>query len=209
MRKRNKDLLTNRQQQVLDFIVNEIRHKGYPPSVREICQAVGLSSSSTAHSHLNALERKGYIHRNPNKPRAIEVRGLREAEIVVSRNTRMVPVVGRIAAGSPVFAEENIEDYLTVPSEFTENGKIFILRVKGDSMIGAGICEGDYLLVKSQQTAENGDIVVALVGEEATVKRFFREEEYLILAPENPSMDPIITRDASVIGKAIALFRKI
>lgn len=207
-KKRGSRQTTRKQQQVLEFVLSEIQRKGYPPSVREICFALGFSSSSTAHSHLNALEKKGCIRRDPAKPRAIEILGRRALKATDSGKTRLVPLVGRIAAGSPILAQENIEDFFSIPVEMTESGEIFIVQVKGDSMIGAGIHDGDYLIVKSQQTANNGDIVVALLDDEATVKRFFIEDDYLILAPENPAIDPIITREASVIGKAIALFRK-
>ncbi|MEW6189781.1 MAG: transcriptional repressor LexA [Actinomycetota bacterium] len=204
-----KQVLTKRQQQILDFILSEIHRKGYPPSVREIGKAVGLSSSSTVHSHLAALEEKGYIRRDPSKPRALEVFGFRETEIGVPLSkVRSVPVVGRIAAGMPILAQENIEDIFPLPTELVDENT-FILKVKGDSMIEIGIFDGDYLVVRQQPTAQNGDIVVALIEEEATVKRFFKERGYIRLQPENRTMEPIITQDVVILGKAVALLRKL
>ncbi|MDI6689003.1 MAG: transcriptional repressor LexA [Actinomycetota bacterium] len=201
--------LTKRQQQILDFILSEIHRKGYPPSVREIGKAVGLSSSSTVHSHLAALEEKGYIRRDPSKPRALEVFGFRETEIgVPASKVRSVPVVGRIAAGMPILAQENIEDIFPLPAELVDENT-FILKVKGDSMIEAGIFDGDYLVVRQQPIAQNGDVVVALIEEEATVKRFFKERGYIRLQPENRTMEPIITQDVVILGKAVALLRRL
>ncbi|GAW91477.1 transcriptional repressor LexA [Calderihabitans maritimus] len=198
--------LSRRQLAILEFIKEEIRKKGYPPSVREIGQAVGLSSSSTVHSHLAQLEKKGYIRRDPTKPRAIEVLD-RSRE--TQKETVNVPLVGRVAAGQPILAEENIEDTFPLPLEFARSEEVFFLRVKGDSMIEAGIFEGDYLLVRRQNTAQNGDIVVALVDDEATVKRFYKEKGYVKLQPENQYMEPIITANVTIVGKVIGLFRKI
>lgn len=203
----NKKPLTERQRQILDFILSEIHKKGYPPSVRDIGTAVGLSSSSTVHSHLSSLEEKGYIRRDSTKPRAIEILDFREEEIgLPPSKIRSVPVVGQIAAGIPLLAQENIEDTLPLPVEMAGENT-FILKVKGESMIGAGIFDGDYLVVRQQKTAENGDIVVALIGEDATVKRFFREKDGIRLQPDNPTMKPIITKELTILGKAISLFR--
>ncbi len=202
-----KEPLTKRQQQILDFVLAEIHKKGYPPSIRDIGKAIGLSSTSTVHSHLSSLEKKGYLRRDPAKPRAIEVLDFRETEIgLPPSKIRSVPVVGRVAAGVPLLAEENIEDTFPLPSEVVGDNA-FILRAKGDSMINAGIFENDYLVVRQQSTAKNGDIVVALLGEEATVKRFFKEENAIKLQPENPTMEPIFTQDVIILGKVIALLR--
>lgn len=200
--------LTKKQQQILNFIMDQIHRKGYPPSVREIGQAVGLSSSSTVHSHLVALQSKGYLRRDPSKPRALEVLDYRETDVAIApEKVRGIPVVGRIAAGEPILAQENIESVLPLPAELTEENT-FVLRVQGESMIGAGILDGDYLVVRQQSTAQNGEIVVALVEEEATVKRFFKERNFVRLEPENPAMKPIITQDAVILGKAVALLRR-
>lgn len=200
--------LTQRQQQILDYILSEINKKGYPPSVREIGQAVGLTSSSTVHSHLAALEKKGYIRRDPTKPRALEVTDFRLSDRgIAPERVQNVPLVGRVAAGMPLLAQENIEDNFAVPAEIAgENA--FMLRVKGDSMIEAGILDGDYLIVRQQSTANNGDIVVALIEEEATVKRFFKRPDHIILKPENKNLEPIIVQDATVLGKVVGLIRR-
>lgn len=204
-----KKKLTERQQQVYDFILSEIHRKGYPPSVREIGQAVGLSSSSTVQSHLGALGRKGYIRRDPAKPRALEILGYRDTEAAVSPSkVRSVPLVGRVAAGMPLLAQENIEDTLPLPADFVGENT-FLLKVKGDSMIEVGILDGDYLVVRQQSTAQNGDIVVALIEDEATVKTFYKEKNYVRLQPENESMESIITQDVVILGKATALLRKL
>jgi repressor LexA len=202
--------LTRRQRQVLDFIISEVQKKGYPPSVREIGQAIGLSSSSTVHSHLAALERKGYLRRDPTKPRAIEILSFRPDDIgIAPEKIRNVPLVGRVAAGVPLLAQENIEEMLPLPTEFTGEGQVFLLKVKGDSMIEAGIFDGDYLIVRQQPVAENGDIVVALLEDEATVKRFYREKDKIILKPENQSLEPIITKSVTILGKVVGMLRKI
>lgn len=200
--------LTQRQQQILDFILSEMNRIGYPPSVREIGQAVGLTSSSTVHSHLAALERKGYIRRDPTKPRALEIIDFRLNDKGINPDkVRSVPLVGRVAAGHPLLAQENIEDSLALPVELAgENA--FMLKVKGDSMIEAGILDGDYIIVRQQSTANNGDIVVALIGEESTVKRFIKKGDRIVLKPENKAMEPIIVRDITVLGKVIGLIRK-
>ncbi|MCX8006781.1 MAG: transcriptional repressor LexA [Coriobacteriia bacterium] len=201
--------LTRRQEQILDFIRSEIHRKGYPPSVREIGEAVGLSSSSTVHAHLAALERSGYIRRDPTKPRALEVLDFRDTERGVDpRSVTAVPLVGSVAAGQPILAAENIEATLPLPAEFAGEST-FILRVRGDSMIEAGILDGDFVVVRQQQTADNGDIVVALVEDEATVKRFYREADRIRLQPENSAMEPIFVRDALILGKVVALFRRL
>ncbi len=201
--------LTKRQQQIFDFILNEIHKRGYPPSVREIGKALKLSSSSTVHSHLSALQQKGLIRREPGKPRALEVFDFRETESVATpTQVRTIPLIGKIAAGSPILAQENIEDTLSLPAELTDEGT-FILIVEGQSMIEAGIFEGDYLVVRQQNTATNGDIVVALLGDEATVKTFYKEKDHIRLQPENRAMKPIIAKDVVILGKAITLFRKL
>lgn len=201
--------LTQRQRQILDFIRAEIHRKGFPPAVREIGQAVGLSSSSTVHSHLAALEAKGYIRRDPSKPRALEVMDYRDTERAIDYGrVHAVPLVGQVAAGAPILAAENIEATISLPSEMADE-HTFILRVKGDSMVEVGILDGDFVVVRQQATAINGEIVVAMVEDEATVKRFFREADRIRLQPENSSMEPIYCRDVTVLGKVVALFRRI
>lgn len=201
--------LTKRQQQILDFIRADLHLRGYPPSVREIGEAVGLSSSSTVHSHLAALEAKGFIRRDPSKPRALEVLDFRETDRGIDYDSvRAVPVVGQVAAGSPILAAENIEQTMSLPKEMADEGT-FILRVKGESMIEAGIMDGDFVVVKQQQTAQNGEIVVALLDDSATVKTFYREPDRIRLQPENASMEPIYSRDVSILGKVVALFRRL
>jgi repressor LexA len=194
----------DKQMEILEFIKSEINHKGYPPSVREICNAVGLKSTSTVHGHLARLEKKGLIRRDPTKPRAIEILddNYNKKEMID------VPIVGSVAAGTPILAVENIEDKFPLPSDyFPYSGKMFILQVKGESMIGCGILNGDYLVVEQQATANNGDIVVALVEDSATVKRFFKEDGHIRLQPENPVMDPIIVNNCAILGKVVGLFR--
>lgn len=198
--------LTERQKNILTYIKKQIREKGYPPSVREIGKAVGLNSSSTVHGHLRRLEEKGLLRRDPTKPRAIEV--LDDALSRVPANLVPVPLVGRIAAGRPILAIENIEDTYPLPTDFVHGSELFMLSVRGDSMVEAGIMNGDYVVVNRQNTADNGDIVVALLGEEATVKRYYHEKDYVRLQPENAAMEPIITRDVHVIGKVVALLRR-
>ncbi|MGI6097452.1 MAG: transcriptional repressor LexA [Dethiobacteria bacterium] len=204
--------LTRRQKEVLEFIRSEVREKNYPPSVREICKALGLSSSSTAHAHLSSLENKGYIRRDPTKPRAIELlHRSYEADEKYNQfgKSIFIPIVGQVTAGEPIFAEENIEDYFPLPADMAgEEEKTFILRVKGDSMIDAGILDSDFVIVRQQETAQNGDIVVALLGEEATVKRFYREKDHVRLQPENSLYEPILTRDLKILGKVIGVFRR-
>lgn len=199
--------ISERQRRILDFIKSEVDKKGYPPSVREIGEAVGLQSSSTVHGHLRKLEELEYIRRDPSKPRAIEILGATDSSRVRAID---VPVVGRVTAGAPILAVENIEEYYPIPYDFVEHEDVFILRVKGDSMIEAGILDGDYVLIESQSTAENGEIVVALVGEEeATVKRFFHEGTYIRLQPANSALDPILVDNVLILGKVIGVFRRI
>ena len=187
--------LTKRQQEILDFIRAEIHRRGYPPSVREIGEAVGLSSSSTVHSHLAALEAKGFIRRDPSKPRALEVLDFRETDRGIDYGqVSVVPLVGQVAAGSPILAAENIEPTISLPAELAGDNT-FILRVRGESMIEAGILDGDFVVVRQQQTADNGDIVVAMIDDEATVKTFYREADRIRLQPENSTMEPIYARD--------------
>ncbi len=200
--------LTKRQQQILEFIRSEVSRKGYPPSVREIGEAVGLQSSSTVHGHLQRLEELGYIRRDPAKPRAIEV--LDDDSSTMRVRAVHVPLVGRVTAGTPVLAVENIEEYYPIPGDFVEHEDVFLLRVQGDSMIEAGILDQDFVLVEKRPTADNGDIVVALVdGTEATVKRFFHEGSHIRLQPENASMSPIISTDVAIIGRVVGLFRRL
>lgn len=206
---RDRDL-TDRQRQVLDFIKSEVRTKGFPPTVRDIGEAVGLSSSSTVHAHLSALESKGLIRRDPSKPRALEVleRSDNVVHLPVPRNSVELPVVGAVAAGVPILAAENVETTLTLPTELVRDDATFVLRVKGESMVDAGILDGDYVVVREQPTAVNGDIVVAMLGDEATVKRYFREADRIRLQPENATMEPIYARDVAVVGKVVAVFRR-
>jgi repressor LexA len=202
--------LSKRQKEILRFILSEVRKKGYPPSVREIGKAIGLSSSSTVHAHLSNLEKKGYLKRGQALPRAIEVLRPRPGATVPGyKRVSSVPLVGRIAAGEPVLAEENIEDYFPLPTDFVGEGPSFLLRVKGDSMIEAGIFDGDYVVVRKQPTVENGEIAAVLLEDEATVKRFYKEKDKIRLQPENPSMEPILTREALVLGKVIAVLRRL
>lgn len=200
------DELSERQRQVLGFIKQEIRRRGYPPSVREIGEALGLSSSSTVHGHLNRLEEKGIIRRDPTKPRAIEIL---DEDMLPSKPVVNLPVVGRVTAGIPILAVENIDDHFPLPLDFVKDEDSFILTIQGESMIEAGILDGDFVLVRPQSYARNGDIVVAMIEDEATVKRFFREGDHIRLKPENHFMDPIIVKDVKILGKVTGLFRKI
>jgi repressor LexA len=203
--------LTDRQRQVLEFIKSEIGRQGFPPTVRDIGHAVGLSSSSTVHAHLAALEAKGLIRRDPSKPRALEVLDRNDAPPTVAMtasNVVELPVIGAVAAGVPTLAAENIETTIPLPTEIVRDDSTFVLRVKGESMIDAGIFDGDYVVVHQQPTAVNGDIVVAQIDDEATVKRFFRESDRIRLQPENSTMDPIYARDVTVLGKVVAVFRR-
>jgi repressor LexA len=199
--------LSERQVSILDYIKSEIRKKGYPPSVREIGEAVGLSSSSTVHGHLNVLEQKGYIRRDPTKPRAIEVTDGDSCHIL--KEMVNIPIVGKITAGQPILAVENIEDTFPVPLDFIgSNNDLFMLQVSGDSMIEAGIFDGDYVIVEKKEFAQNGDIVAALIDDEATIKRFFKEGGHFRLQPENRFMSPIIVNEVKVLGKVVGLFRR-
>lgn len=210
------DKVTKRQQAVLDCIEACIQEKGYGPTVREICQSLGLSSPSTVHVHLKALEEKGLIKRDPLKSRSITLTHPHDEASVIENviapsfgRAVEVPFVGNVAAGSPILAEENITDTMTLPTDIVGDAPSFMLSVRGDSMIEAGINDGDYVVVKEQPVANNGDIVVALIDDGATVKRFYREKDHIRLQPENSSMDPIITRDCSIAGKVVAVFRRL
>lgn len=203
--------LSQKQAQILEYMKKEVREKGYPPSVREICDAVGLKSTSTVHGHLERLERKGYIKRDPSKPRAIEIftnTSSPESKENLSKEIVNIPIVGTVTAGTPILAVENIEDTFPIQLDYAPSGDIFMLRVKGDSMINAGIFNKDLIMVKRQSTAENGDIVVALIEDFATVKTFYKENDYIRLQPENPSMSPILVRDVTIIGKVVGLYRR-
>jgi repressor LexA len=211
-------VLTGRQQEIWDFLVDYVDRHGYPPTVREIGEKVGLASPSTVHAHLANLERAGYLRRDPTKPRALELIGHRRAEPVELRpgehETHSLPLVGQIAAGGPLLAEENVEDYIGVPEPLSKGGEEFLLRVKGDSMINAGILDGDIVVVRRQQDARNGEIVVALVGDdesanEATVKRFFREDGRVRLQPENDALEPIYAPYVDILGKVTGVFRSL
>ena len=212
-------MLTQRQREVYDYVVSYVDSHGYPPTVREIGEAVGLASPSTVHAHLANLERAGYLRRDPTKPRALELtKRERTAGASVSvadvGEVRVLPLVGEIAAGGPLLAEENVEEHLAVPDTLSRGGEEFLLRVKGDSMVEAGILEGDYVVVQRQQTAKDGDIVVALAGQdeaadEATVKTFYREQGRVRLQPENSSMAPLYPEHVSILGKVVGVFRRV
>lgn len=198
--------ISKKQTEILEYIKNEILNRGFPPAVREICDAVNLKSTSSVHSHLETLEKNGYIRRDPTKPRAIEI--LDDNFNLTRREVVNVPVVGRVAAGEPILAVENVDNYFPIPAEFLPNVQTFMLVVKGDSMINAGIYDGDQILVQQQTTAENGDMVVAIVEDSATVKTYYKEEGYYRLQPENDDMDPIIVHgELGIAGKVIGVFR--
>ena len=197
--------ISKKQQEILEFIKDQILTRGFPPAVREICEAVNLKSTSSVHSHLETLEKNGYIRRDPTKPRAIEI--LDDQFNLTRREMVQVPVIGQVAAGQPILAQENIEDYFPFPADQMPNKQLFLLRVKGESMINAGILDGDYVLVEQEPTASNGDMVVALVEDSATVKTFYREEGVFRLQPENDFMDPIIVTDLTILGKVIGVMR--
>ena len=198
--------ISPKQTEILEYIESEIINRGFPPAVREICEAVNLKSTSSVHSHLETLERNGYIRRDPTKPRAIEI--VDDNFNLTRRELVNVPVVGRVAAGEPILAVENVENYFPIPAEFMPNSQTFMLNVKGESMINAGILDGDQILVQQQSTAENGDIVVALIDDSATVKTFYKEDGYYRLQPENDTMEPIIVKDdLKSLGKVIGVFR--
>ena len=198
--------LTKRQQEIFDFVRSYGSEHGYPPTVRDIGKAIGLTSSSTVHAHLANLEKLGLLKRDPTKPRAIEVLVDKAKAAIAPAG---LPLVGQVAAGQPVLAEENIEEYVPVPEIAGGDEGEFVLRVKGDSMVNAGIFDGDYVIVRPQETASDGEIVVALVGEEATVKRFFREAEHVRLQPENDSVEPILSRDVQVLGRVVGVCRRV
>ena len=197
--------ISAKQKEILEYIKGEILSKGYPPAVREICEAIDLKSTSSVHSHLETLEKNGYIRRDPTKPRAIEI--LDDDFNLTRREVVNVPIVGHVAAGEPILAVENIENYFPIPAEFMPNEQTFILQVQGESMVNAGILDGDYILVEQQTTANDGDMVVALVDDSATVKTFYKENGYYRLQPENDFMEPIIVSDVMIMGKVIGTFR--
>ncbi|MFS8541603.1 MAG: transcriptional repressor LexA [Tissierellales bacterium] len=201
--------LNENQVRILHFIKEQLKLKGYPPSVREICKGVNLRSTSTVHRHLERLETKGYIRRDPTKPRAIEILDNSDDNLFQPKKTVDIPIIGKVTAGEPVLAVEHIEDTFPVPMELAERGSLFMLRVQGDSMIEAGILDGDYVIVKQQNDAINGDVVIALIDNEATIKRFYKEKNYIRLQPENQSMEPIIVKDVKILGKVIGLYRKL
>ncbi|MFY9213860.1 MAG: transcriptional repressor LexA [Tissierellaceae bacterium] len=201
--------LSQKQIEILLYIKNEIQRQGYPPAVRDICKGVNLKSTSTVHGHLEKLEAKGYIRRDPTKPRAIEILDKEDNFLLAKKKTVDIPIVGQVTAGLPILAVENIEDTFPIAVEFVEGHDVFFLRVKGESMIEAGIMDGDLVLVQEQKTAKNGEIVVALLEDEATVKTFYKEKDQIRLQPENQFMEPIYTRNVQIIGKVIGLFRKI
>ena len=196
--------ISKKQEEILEYIKSQILERGFPPAVREICEAVNLKSTSSVHSHLETLEKNGYIHRDPTKPRAIEI--LDDTFNLTRREMVNVPIIGRVAAGEPLLAQQNIENYFPIPAEMMPNKQTFLLQVQGESMINAGILNGDYILVQQQQTADNGDKVVALIDDGATVKTFYREEGIIRLQPENDFMDPIIVKDCTILGKVIGVF---
>ena len=197
--------ISSKQREILEYIKQEILNKGYPPAVREICEAVHLKSTSSVHSHLETLEKNGYIRRDPTKPRAIEI--IDDNFNLTRREVVNVPIIGQVAAGQPLLAVENIENYFPIPTEFMPNAETFMLKVKGDSMINAGIFNGDKILVQKQSDAQNGDIVVALVDDSATVKTFYKEDGHFRLQPENDTMDPIIVNECSILGKVFGIMR--
>lgn len=197
--------ITAKQQEILEYIKETILKKGYPPAVREICEAVHLRSTSSVHSHLETLEKNGYIRRDPTKPRTIEI--IDDCFNLTRREVVNVPMIGTVAAGQPILAEENIENYFPIPVELLPNAQIFMLRVKGESMINAGIYDGDQILVAEQDDARNGDIVVALVEDSATVKRFYKENGHYRLQPENDTLDPIIVNEVQILGRVVGLMR--
>lgn len=203
--------LSSSQIKILNYLKYQLQNKGYPPSVREICHAVELKSTSTVHGHLAKLEEKGYIRKDPTKPRAIEIlHSDSNQDFKLQKEIINVPIIGKVTAGEPILAVENIEDTFPLPVDFVDsrNHEIFILKIKGDSMIDAGILDGDFIVVSQQSTANNGDIVVALMDEEATVKRFYKEKTQIRLQPENKSMDPIYTSNASILGRVVGVYRK-
>ncbi len=206
MRKKN-EAITDKQRMILEYIKDEIRERGYPPAVREICESVGLKSTSSVHAHLEALERKGYIKRDPAKTRAIEI--VDEGFNVMRQEMTSIPVVGTVAAGQPILAEQNIDGYFPLPVDMVPNNQAFVLRVKGDSMINAGIFDGDRIFVECVNSASNGDIIVALIDDSATVKTFYAENGHYRLQPENDTMEPIIVDSLIILGKVFGVFRRL
>lgn len=202
----SKGNISSKQQEILDFIKQEILNRGFPPSVRDICEAVHLKSTSSVHAHLGTLEKNGYIHRDPTKPRAIEIL---DDDFNLSRREMVnVPILGRVAAGEPLLAVENIEDYFPIPTEYVPNTELYMLQVKGDSMVNVGVLNGDHVLVQKQSTASDGEMVVAMVGDSATVKTYYKEDGYYRLQPENDYMEPIIVYgELQILGKVIGVFR--
>ena len=197
--------ITAKQEEILEYIKSQILERGFPPSVRDICEAVHLKSTSSVHSHLETLEKNGYIRRDPTKPRAIEI--IDDSFNLTRREVVNVPIIGNVAAGQPLLAVENIENYFPIPMEFMPNNEAFILNVKGESMINAGICDGDRVIVEKCQDAHNGDMVVALVEDSATVKTFYKEDGHIRLQPENDTMDPIIVPDCTILGRVFGVLR--
>ena len=198
--------ITDKQRQILEYMKEQILSKGYPPSVREICAAVGLKSTSSVHSHLETLEERGYIRRDPTKPRAIEI--VDDTFNLTRRELVNVPILGNVAAGQPLLADDNINGYFPLPPEYVNNSQTFMLTVKGESMINIGIFDGDMVVVEQTNVARNGEVVVALIEDSATVKTFYKEKDYIRLQPENDSMDPIIVQDCLIMGRVIGLYRK-
>ncbi len=198
--------ITDKQREILEYMKEQILSKGYPPSVREICTAVHLKSTSSVHSHLETLEKNGYIRRDPTKPRAIEI--VDDTFQLTRRELVNVPILGKVAAGQPLLADNNINGYFPIPPEYVHNAQTFMLTVRGESMINAGIFDGDLILVEQTSVARNGDIVVALIDDSATVKTFYKEDHYIRLQPENDTMDPIIVQDCMIMGKVIGLYRQ-
>ena len=196
--------ISEKQKEILEYIKQEILNKGYPPAVREICEAVHLKSTSSVHSHLETLEKNGYIRRDPTKPRAIEI--MDDTFNLTRREMVNVPIIGNVAAGQPLLAVQNIENYFPIPAEYMPNQETFMLKAKGESMINAGILDGDHILVERQSTASNGEIVVALVDDSATVKTYYKEDGHYRLQPENDTMDPIIVDECSILGKVSGVF---
>ena len=197
--------ISPKQKEILEYIKSQILERGFPPAVRDICEAVHLKSTSSVHSHLETLEKNGYIRRDPTKPRAIEI--LDDSFNFMRREMVNVPIIGRVAAGEPILAEQNVENYFPIPIEYMPNSPTFMLKVKGESMINAGILSGDLVLVEQISTAHNGDMVVALIEDGATVKTFYKEDGHIRLQPENDTMDPIIVTDVQILGKVIGVFR--
>ena len=197
--------ISDKQREILEYIKSEILKKGYPPTVRDICEAVHLKSTSSVHSHLETLEKNGYIRRDPTKPRAIEI--IDDNFTLTRRELVNVPIIGQVAAGQPILATENIENYFPIPAEYMPNAETFMLKVKGESMINAGIFNGDAILVERCNSARNGDMVVALIDDSATVKTFYKEDGHIRLQPENDTMDPIIVPDCEILGKVFGVFR--